>query len=98
MLSNFKKWFNFNCEVIYFYNVYGDRQIKTEKMATIIGIFEQCYIKKHHYQWLDLNSNKKIYTHKRYCANMLFSLEKNKSRHYSISHKKIIQSTSRQNV
>ena len=45
MLNNLKRWFKLNCEIIFFYNVYGDRQIKSGKMATIIGIFEDCYKK-----------------------------------------------------
>ena len=28
LLENLKKWFNFKFEVIFFYNVYGPRQIK----------------------------------------------------------------------
>ena len=48
LLDNFKKWFNFKFEVIYFYNVYGPRQIKTGKMATVIGIFEDLYEKINH--------------------------------------------------
>ena len=43
MLENLKKWFNFKFEVIYFYNVYGPRQIKIGPMATVIGIFENQY-------------------------------------------------------
>ena len=46
LLENLKKWFKFKYEVIYFYNVYGPRQIKTGDMATVIGIFENCFIKK----------------------------------------------------
>ena len=30
LLENLKKWFNFKFEVIFFYNVYGPRQIKQE--------------------------------------------------------------------
>ena len=44
-LENLKKWFNFKYEVIFFYNVYGPRQICTGKMATVIGIFEDSYLK-----------------------------------------------------
>ena len=44
-LENLKKWFNFKYEVIFFYNVYGPKQITTGKMATVIGIFEDCFIK-----------------------------------------------------
>ena len=45
LLENFKKWFKFKYEVIYFYNVYGPKQIKNGEMATVIGIFENCFIK-----------------------------------------------------
>ena len=40
LLENLKKWFNFKYEVIFFYNVYGPKQIKIGYMATVIGIFE----------------------------------------------------------
>ena len=43
MILNMKKWFNFKYEILYFYNVYGPRQIKKGKMATVIGIFEDLY-------------------------------------------------------
>ena len=43
LLENLKKWFNFKFEVIYFYNVYGPNQISKGKMATVIGIFENCF-------------------------------------------------------
>ena len=44
-LENLKKWFNFKYEVIFFYNVYGPKHIKIGDMATVIGIFEDSYIK-----------------------------------------------------
>ena len=40
LLENLKKWFNFKYEIIYFYNVYGPRQICTGEMATVIGILK----------------------------------------------------------
>ena len=48
MLENFKSWFKFKYEVIYFYNVYGPKQICSGNMATVIGIFEEQYKKKNH--------------------------------------------------
>jgi UDP-glucose 4-epimerase len=53
LLENLKKWFNFRYEVVYFYNVYGPRQICNGDMATVVGIFEEHYKKKKHY--LSLN-------------------------------------------
>ena len=46
MLENLKVWFKFKYEIIYFYNVYGPRQIQKGKMATVIGIFENQYKSK----------------------------------------------------
>jgi len=48
MLENLKRWYKFKFEIIYFYNVYGPRQIKTGSMATVIGIFEDQFKKKFH--------------------------------------------------
>ena len=45
LLENLKKWFNFRYEVVYFYNVYGERQICKGDMATVVRIFED-YCKK----------------------------------------------------
>ena len=46
LLENLKKWFRFNYEIVYFYNVYGPKQISSGKMATVIGIFEDHFKKK----------------------------------------------------
>ena len=54
LLNNLKKWFKFKFEVVYFYNVYGRGQIETGAMATVIGIFENCYKKKNPYQLFTL--------------------------------------------
>ena len=45
LLENLKKWFNFKFEIIYFYNVYGMRQIEKGEMATVIGIFQNQFKK-----------------------------------------------------
>ncbi len=45
-LENFKKCFKFKYEVIYFYNVYGPNQISRGSMSTVIGIFEDHYLRK----------------------------------------------------
>ena len=44
-LENIKKWFDFRFEIIYFYNVYGPKQIRKGYMATVIGIFEEAFEK-----------------------------------------------------
>ena len=45
-LENFKKCFKFKYEAIYFYNVYGPHQISKGTMSTVIGIFEDHYLRK----------------------------------------------------
>jgi UDP-glucose 4-epimerase len=45
LLNNLKKWFNFKFEIVYFYNVFGAGQIRTGSMATVIGIFEDQYLR-----------------------------------------------------
>ena len=89
MLNNFKKWFKFDCEVIYFYNVYGERQIRTGKMATIIGIFEHCYSNNLPMPVVRPGTQTRRFTHIRDTVEICYlAWKKNKSRHYSISHKK----------
>ena len=54
LLENLKKWFKLRFEIIYFYNVYGPKHIKSGEMATVIGIFEDFYKKKSHLLLLNL--------------------------------------------
>ena len=64
LLENLKKWFNFKFEIIYFYNVYGPKQICTGNMATVIGIFENQYKKKKIFNCCKTRySNQKIHSY-----------------------------------
>ncbi len=45
-LESFKKFFKLKFEIIYFYNVYGPNQISKGFMSTVIGIFEDHYLRK----------------------------------------------------
>ena len=89
LLENLKKWFKFKFEVIYFYNVYGPKQIKTGKMATVIGIFENLYLKKKPLTVVKPGSQSRRFTHIHDTIQICFDAwKKDKGRHYSISHKK----------
>ena len=89
LLENLKKWFNFKYEVIYFYNVYGPRQIKTGDMATVIGIFENQYKKKLALTVVRPGTQSRRFTHINDTINICYNAWKaNKCAHYSISHKK----------
>ena len=89
LLENLKLWFNFKFEVIYFYNVYGPRQIKTGKMATVIGIFEDHYFKRKPLPVVKPGTQSRRFTHIFDTINVCYDAwRKNKCCHYSISHKK----------
>ncbi len=89
LLENLKKWFNLKFEIIYFYNVYGSRQIKTGNMATVIGIFENQYKKRKPLTIVKPGTQSRRFTHIDDTIKVCFEAwKKNNCSHYSISHKK----------
>jgi UDP-glucose 4-epimerase len=89
ILENLKKWFNFKYEVIYFYNVYGPKQISTGNMATVIGIFENQFKKKTPLTIVRPGTQSRRFTHIQDTIEACyFAWKENKCRHYSISNKK----------
>ena len=89
LLENLKKWFNFKFEVIYFYNVYGPRQIKIGPMATVIGIFENLYKQKKPLTVVRPGNQSRRFTHISDTVQVCFEAwNKNKCKHYSISNTK----------
>ena len=89
LLENLKRWFNFKFEVIYFYNVYGPRQIETGSMATVIGIFENKYKNKKPLPVVKPGSQSRRFTHIFDTVNVCYEAwKRDKCSHYSITHKK----------
>ncbi len=89
LLENLKKWFNFKYEVIYFYNVYGPKQICKGKMATVIGIFEDCYRKNKPLGVVKPGTQSRRFTHIYDTVQICYLAWKmNRCRHYSISNRK----------
>jgi UDP-glucose 4-epimerase len=89
LLENYKKWFGFKFEIIYFYNVYGPNQIKNGQMATVIGIFEDQYNNNKYLTVVKPGSQTRRFTHVKDTIDACYlAFKKNKDRHYSISHKK----------
>jgi UDP-glucose 4-epimerase len=88
LLENLKKWFGFRYEVVYFYNVYGERQICKGDMATVVGIFEDHFKKKKKLPVVRPGTQVRRFTHiydtVKAC---IFAWRKNKCRHYSIASK-----------
>ena len=90
LLENFKKWFKFRYEVIYFYNVYGPRQIKKGDMATVIGIFENCFANNKPLTVVKPGTQTRRFTHINDTVKTCYEAwKKDRCFHYSISNKKI---------
>ena len=89
LLDNLNRWFKFKFEIIYFYNVYGPKQIRTGSMATVIGIFEEQYKKNKPLTVVKPGSQSRRFTHINDTIQACYyAWKKNKCRHYSISNKK----------
>ena len=89
LLENLKQWFKFKFEIIYFYNVYGPKQISKGDMATVIGIFENQYKNKKPLTVVKPGNQSRRFTHVKDTVKVcFFAWKKNKCRHYSISSKK----------
>lgn len=87
-LENLKKWFNFKYEVIFFYNVYGPGQIRRGKMATVIGIFEDHYLKNKLLPVVKPGTQTRRFTHIDDTVKICYlAWKKNKSKFYSVSNK-----------
>jgi UDP-glucose 4-epimerase len=88
MLENLKKWFNFKYEVIFFYNVYGPGQIKEGKMSTVIGIFENHYLKKKPLPVVKPGTQSRRFTHIDDTIDVCIKAwKKKKCKYYSISNR-----------
>ena len=88
LLENLKKWFNFRYEVIYFYNVYGPKQISSGSMATVIGIFENSFKRKKPLPVVRPGTQSRRFTHIYDTVDICYlAWKKNLCRHYSISNK-----------
>ena len=85
LLENLKKWFNFKYVVIYFYNVYGPRQICKGDMATVVGIFENYFENKKALPIVRPGSQTRRFTHvKDTIKACIISWKRNKNQHYSV--------------
>jgi len=86
LLENLKKWFNFRYEVIYFYNVYGEKQIYKGDMATVVGIFEDHFLRCKKLPVVKPGTQVRRFTHVfdtvKAC---ILAWKENKCKHYSIA-------------
>jgi len=84
-IINLNKWFGLKYEIIYFYNVYGPRQILTGSMAAVIGIFENCFKKRKVIPIVYPGTQKRKFTHVKDTVEACFSAwKKNLNKHYAV--------------
>ena len=89
LLQTFKKRSKLKYEVIYFYNVYGPNQISRGSMSTVIGIFEDHYLKKKPLPVVKPGSQTRRFTHIDDTIEICYlAWKKNLNRHYIIASKK----------
>jgi UDP-glucose 4-epimerase len=89
LLENLKKWFNFRYEIIYFYNVYGQRQICKGDMATVVGIFEDHFLRGKKLPVVKPGTQARRFTHVLDTVKAcIFAWKENKCKHYSIASNK----------
>ena len=89
ILENFKKWFKFKYEVIYFYNVYGPSQICKGHMATVIGIFEEHFNSNKPLPVVRPGTQTRRFTHINDTVETCYlAWKKNLCKHYSITNRK----------
>jgi UDP-glucose 4-epimerase len=88
LLENFKNWFSFRYEVIYFYNVYGKKQICKGDMATVVGIFEDYFKRKKKLPVVRPGTQARRFTHiSDTIKACIFAWKNNKCKHYSVANK-----------
>ena len=88
-LENFKKCFKLKYEVIYFYNVYGPYQISRGNMSTVIGIFEDHYLRKKSLPVVKPGTQTRRFTHINDTIEICYlAWRKKLSRHYIIANTK----------
>ena len=86
---NLNKWHNLKYEIIYFYNVYGPRQITDSKMSAVIAIFCKQYLNNKHLTIVSPGTQSRRFTHVKDTVEGCYAAWKNnKNQHYLISYRK----------
>lgn len=89
LIMNLNEWYKLKYEIVYFYNVYGPKQILNINMGAVIGVFENQFRNKKALTVVRPGNQKRRFTH---VSDTVFACynawKKNKNAHYSISSKK----------
>jgi len=63
LVKNYGTWFNLNYAIVYFYNVYGPREISKGRYATLIGLFKEKNKKNEKLTIVRPGTQKRNFTH-----------------------------------
>lgn len=89
LIMNLNEWFGLKYEIIYFYNVYGERQISSTSMAAVVGVFENSFISKKPLPVVKPGTQSRRFTNVLDTVKTCYlAYKKNKNAHYSISSNK----------
>ena len=89
LILNFRKWFGLSYEIVYFFNVYGQNQVCTGRMATVIGIFENQFKKSLPLTIVKPGTQTRRFTHVDDTINgCIYVWKKNKNSEYLLSNSK----------
>ena len=88
LILNLNKWLNLKYKIIYFYNVYGPKQIINSTMSAVIGIFEHHFKNDKPIPVVYPGTQKRKFTHVQDTVEACYHAWKNKTGlHYSIANK-----------
>jgi len=84
-ILNLNKWYGLNYEIVYFFNVYGPREIINHKMAAVIGIFRYCKKKNLPLPIVKPGTQKRNFTHVLDTVKgCIYAMKLNKNRQYTV--------------
>ena len=63
LIKNYNKWFGLDYVIVYFYNVYGEKQINTGPYATVLGIFEKQFMENENLTIVLPGTQSRVFTH-----------------------------------
>lgn len=63
LVKNYGAWFNLKFAIVYFYNVYGPREISKGKYATLIGLFKEKVRKNQRLTIVSPGTQRRNFTH-----------------------------------
>lgn len=77
LVVNYGNWFDISYAVVYFYNVYGKREISTGRYATLIGLFAEKMKQGHPLTIVSPGTQKRNFTHVDDVVSALFLVGEN---------------------